>query len=468
MGMAVITKLGRSLIQYNRTLCLRSYGSALYMTGDEAKDIFSVVSPHIDIEARFKEISALKRSVELRGMQVDVDRLKIFWEVLKSVEADKITIENKRVDIAKRIKQLKKENSDATKETEKLKFQGKLLREDLKITVKAVWELQKKVMLKVLNLPNNLHPDTPSEGEKIVSQFGNESSTKQTESHMIIGKKLDVLDYINPMCYYLKGEAAIFELCILDYFTEELCRHNFTRFCNSDLGRSVVVEGCGLNHEDPGVTYILQNTNDLLHTKDTNHLHLVGGASLPSFCSFHAKQIIPVSALPLRLVAMGRQYRPSAQSLEGTDFSGLFGVCQASSVELFISTTDNLSNMMNEFDRTMAAVTCIYKELGFPFRVVYMPARSLRSYESLRGSFQMYSSSLQTYVEIGHVSVSDDYISKRLLIRYESEAEQKFTRIISGTVLSVPKLLGCILELHHEAKTFGSIPIPESVKQRLF
>jgi predicted DNA-binding ribbon-helix-helix protein len=122
MGMAVITKLGRSLIQYNRTLCLRSYGSALYMTGDEAKDIFSVVSPHIDIEARFKEISALKRSVELRGMQVDVDRLKIFWEVLKSVEADKITIENKRVDIAKRIKQLKKENSDATKETEKLKF----------------------------------------------------------------------------------------------------------------------------------------------------------------------------------------------------------------------------------------------------------------------------------------------------------------------------------------------------------
>jgi seryl-tRNA synthetase len=123
---------------------------------------------------------------------------------------------------------------------------------------------------------------------------------------------------------------------------------------------------------------------------------------------------------------------------------------------------------MNDFDRTMAAVTDIYKELGFPFRVVYMPAGALRSYESLRGSFQMYSSSLQTYVEIGHVSVSNDYISKRLLIRYETEPEQKFTRIISGTVLSVPKLLGCILELHHEVKTFGSIPISESVKQRLF
>jgi seryl-tRNA synthetase len=165
---------------------------------------------------------------------------------------------------------------------------------------------------------------------------------------------------------------------------------------------------------------------------------------------------------------MGRQYKPSAQNLDETDFSGLFGVCQASSIELFISTADDLSNMMNEFDRTMAAVTDIYKKLEFPFRVVYMPARSLRLYESLRGSFQMYSSSLQTYMEVGHVSVSDDYISKRLLIRYEAEPEQRFTRIISGTVLSVPKLLGCILEMHHEAKTFASIPIPESVKQCLF
>lgn len=469
--MAVFIKLGKLPLQYSRALpylCVRGYGSALYMTGDEAKNMFSVVSPHIDIEARFKEMSALKRSVELRGMQVDVDSIKRFWEILKTVEADKITLENRRVDTAKKIKEIKEGNDDATKETEKLKLQGKLLREDLKVTTKAVWELQKKVMIRVLSLPNNLHPDTPSEEEKIVSQFGNESSTKQTESHIRIGNKLDILDYVNPMCYYLKGEAAIFELCILDYFTEELCRHNFIKFCNSDFGRSVVVEGCGLNHEDSDVTYILQDTNDILCTKDTNRLHLVGGASLPSFCSFHAKQIIPVTALPLRLVAMGRQYKPSAHDLKETDFSGLFAVSQASSVELFISTTDNMSNMMNEFDRTMAAVTDIYKALGFPFRVVYMPAGSLRSYESLRGSFQMFSSYLKTYIEIGHVSVSDDYISKRLLICYEAEPEQRFTRIVSGTVVSVPKLLGCILELHSEAKTFGSIPIPESVKQHFF
>jgi seryl-tRNA synthetase len=228
------------------------------------------------------------------------------------------------------------------------------------------------------------------------------------------------------------------------------------------------VEGCGLDHEDPNVTYILKDTDDILHTKDINRLHLIGGASLPSFCSFHAKHIIPITALPLRLVAMGRQYRPYTQSLEETDFLGLFGVCQASSVDLFISTTDSFSNMMNEFDKTVAAVTDIYKELGFPFRVVYIPARSLRLYESLRASFQMYSSYLQSYIEVGHMSVCDGYISKRLLICYEAEAEQKFTQIVSGTAVSVPRLLGCVLELHSKAKSFGSIPVPQAVRQNLF
>lgn len=469
--MAVFKKLGWLPLQYSRAVqwpCLRRYGSVLYMTGDEAKGIFSVLTPHIDIEDRFKEMPALKQSVELRGIQIDVDKLKHLWEILKTMEADKHKIETRRVDLANRIKELRRGSDVATEEMGKLKFQGKLLREDLKATVKAVWELQKKVMTKVLSLPNNLHSDTPNEGTKIVSEFSHESVMKQTESHVEIGKKLDILDYIDPMCYYLKGGAALLELCVLDYFAEKLGSHGFIKFCNSDFGRSVVVEGCGLNHEDPSVTYILQDTGDILNTKDANRLHLVGGASLPSFCSFHAKQIIPVTALPLRLVAVGRQYTPNSQNLEETNFSGLFGACQAASVELFISTANNLGNMMDEFDRTVAAVTDMYKEFGFPFRVVYMPAQSLRLYESLRASFQMYSSYLQSYVEIGHVSVCDDYISKRLLIRYEVENKRRFTRTVSGTVVSVPRLLGCVLELHHEAESFRSIPFPQAVRRQLF
>lgn len=469
--MAVVKKLVWLPLQYSRAVrcqCLRRYGSALYMTGDEAKGIFSVLTPHIDIEDRFNDMSALKRSVELRGMQIDVDDLKHLWEILKTVEADKHTIETRRVDIANRMKELRRDSDVATEEIEKLKFQGKLLREDLKATVKAVWELQKKVVTKVLSLPNNLHSDTPNEGTKIVTEVRHESVMNHAESHVGIGKKLGILDFVNPTCYYLQGDAALFELCVLEYFAEKFGSNGFIKFCNSDFGRSVVVEGCGLDHEDPSVTYILQDTGDILHTKDVNRLHLVGGASLPSFCSFHAKQMIPVTALPLRLLAVGRQYTPNSQKLDETNFSGLFGACQAAAVELFISTADDLSNMMDEFDRTVAAVTDMYKEFGFPFRVVYVPAQSLRLYESLRASFQMYSSYLQSYIEIGHVSVCDDYISKRLLIRYEVKNKPRFTRIVSGTVVSVPRLLGCVLELHHEAESFHSIPFPQAVRRHLF
>jgi seryl-tRNA synthetase len=165
---------------------------------------------------------------------------------------------------------------------------------------------------------------------------------------------------------------------------------------------------------------------------------------------------------------VGRQYTPNSQNLDKTNFSGLFGACQAAAVELFISTANDVGNMMDEFDRTVAAVTDMYKEFGFPFRVVYVPAQSLRLFESLRASFQMYSSYLQSYIEIGHVSACDDFISKRLLIRYEVGNKQRFTRIVSGTAVSVPRLLGCVLELHREAESFHSIPFPQALRRNLF
>ncbi|XP_069680502.1 serine--tRNA synthetase-like protein Slimp [Periplaneta americana] len=450
----VIRRLFQSTVQYNR-LWHRYYGSALYVTGDKAKEMFTVLSPHIDIEERFRDTSTLKQNIELRGMQINVDNIKQIWEMLKSIENDKKKIESQRIKIANKMKELRKTSTDINEDVENLKLVGKLLRDDLKTTMKAIWELEKKVISKVLSLPNDLHPDTPNKEAKVISQFESECNSKQTESHVEIGKKLDVLEYNDPMCYFLKGDAAIFELSVLNFFTEKLCtgNSNFIKCCNSDFTRSVVVEGCGLNHEDPNATFILKDIGDILDTNDVNRLHLTGGASLPSFCAFHAKQIIPVSAFPLRLVATGRQYSPNIYQLDKQN-SGLFDVCQASCVEIFISTTDQ-REMADEFGRVIEAVTSIYKELSFPFRVVYLPANQLKSYESLKASFQMYSSHLQTFMEVGHISLCDDYISKRLLIQYGTDTEHKFPFIVSGTVISVPKLLGCVLEV------FGTIPMPK-------
>ncbi|PSN46093.1 Serine--tRNA synthetase-like protein Slimp [Blattella germanica] len=439
----------------------RKYSSTLYMTGDKAKETFSVVTPHIDIEERLKDVESLKKNVKLRRMDhIDVDSVKSMWEVLKKIEADKRALETRRIEIAEKIKDLKASSGENEEELGKLKLHGKLTRDDLKTTVKAIWGVEKNVVPKILGLPNELNSRTPVSEAKVITHFGDVPSKPSAESHLEIGKNLNLLDYINPELYYLKGKSAIFELQALSYFASRISEANFVKFSNSDFSRSVVVEGCGVNHEDPLETFIIEDTDDLIQAmKDPNRLHLVGGASLMSFAAFHAKQIVPESALPLKLVAVGRQYKP--QTRNGP---GLFGACQSSSVELFISNKDDHEQVMTEFDNCVTLITNIYKDLGFPFRVVYVPAMDLNLFESLKVSFQMYSSHLQSYVEIGHLSLCDDFISKRLLLHYGTEKELKFTHVISGTAVAVPKLLACLLELFSD---FDSIPLPEDLRNYL-
>lgn len=442
----------------------RKYSSALYMTGDEAKESFSVITPHIDGDVRFKEISSLKDNIDRRGLKMDVEKVQSLWNALRRVEKDKMILESRRIEIANKIKQIRGVNADS-KEIDGLKLQGKLLRDDLKTTTKAVWELEKKAIPKILSLPNDLHTRTPNSDLEVIFQYGEEPALKTVESHLEIGKRLGILDYISPEWYYLKGQGAIFELGILDYFANEITNRNFIKFCNSDFCRSVVVEGCGLDHENPAETFILEDRDEILDIKDVNRLHLVGGASLVSFSAFHAKQIVPASSLPLRLVAMGRHYTPDNQDQNGNNLFGLFRVCQSSSVGLFVSATDDKSEL-DEFDRCVTMITEIYKKLEYPFRIVYLPAKDLKQYESLRASIQMYSLHFGSYVEVGHVSMYGSYISKRLLMRYEAR-ELKFTHIVSGTAVSVPKLLGCLLEKHHDVNDFVDIHVPDEVKKYL-
>ncbi|KAJ9575539.1 hypothetical protein L9F63_007609 [Diploptera punctata] len=428
------------------------------MTGDEAKEQFSVLTPHIDADERFKEITSLKENISKRGLEIEVEKIQTLWNMLKQVEKDKVTLENKRVDIANKIKQLKGSGENSVKEMDKLKLQGKLLRDDLKTTTKAVWELEKLAIPRILNLPNDLHVRTPS-SENIIFEVGKEATSKITESHVDIGKSLGILDCINSEWFYTKGHGAIFELGMLDYFANEIFNQNFIKFCNSDFSRSVVVEGCGINHEDPTDTFILKDTDDMLEAKDVNRLHLVGGTSFISFCAFHAKNIIPTTSLPLQLFAVGRHYTPNNQN-----GSNLFNTCQSTSVGLFILTS-NQNSEIEEFDKCVAMITEIYKTLGYPFRIVYLPAKNLKKYESLKASIQMFSPYFGSYIEVGHICMCGSYISKRLLIRHGTEEDMKFTHVISGSAVSIPKLLGCLLEQYHYVNDFVDIPVPDEVKK---
>ena len=224
----------------------------------------------------------------------------------------------------------------------------------------------------------------------------------------------------------------------------------------SDFSRSVIVEGTGLDHEDFRESFILTDVEP--DKNPSSRIHLVGGASLISFLAMHTKQLINPKNFPLRYFTTGRQYTPFPDDLVPV---GLFTVCQSSAAHGFAMVTESGSEEYKlEFEKLLQKVIQIYDNIGIHYRIVMRPAFELRPWESLRVSIELWSSFSQQYVEVGFVSACGDFLSKRLLIAYQTKDGRNFPAVISGTVLSVPRLLACLLEQNPKR-----LEIPECIRK---
>ena len=58
----------------------------------------------------------------------------------------------------------------------------------------------------------------------------------------------------------------------------------------------------------------------------------------------------------------------------------------------------------------------------------------------------MFSPSLNDFVEVGDVATYDDYLSKRLMLKYDDGAKMRNLFVVSGTVLNITKVIACIVE----------------------
>lgn len=425
----------------------RDYSSALYVSGNKAYKMFSFLSPYMDFDERFAGVDKLQKNLASRGMDVDVVQLKEVWDFYKKMVADKHALEDNNTELGGRIKVLY-ESAEHTTEQEqemlKLRMQLRIIREDIKTMKEAIWDLEQDVIEKLLKLPNELDPRTPIGEPVILKSVGSVTEiSEKSRSHIDIGTSLDLLEYKNPMHYYLSNDAALFELAVLTHAGRVLGGNNMVRIIGTDFSRSFVVEASGLNHKDPMTAFMIENHNEV-ERGSPNRMHLVGNASMISFLAFHTKQLINPKNLPLKYFATGKQYTPLPRDSHAC---GLFTVCQASIAQTFVVVKDRKSEEHRIlFEELLETVCRLYDDLCDHYRVVMRSASELQSCEEMRVSFEMWSPFMNKYIEIGHISTYGDFFSKRLLIAYQTSTGRDFPAIISSTVLSVPRLLACLLE----------------------
>lgn len=425
----------------------RNYSSALYISGSKAYKAFAFLSPYLDCEERFADMEKLRKELVLRGMNdVDVIQLKNAWDFYLKMVADRSALENNNSELVDRIKSLLEDTAEQKQEVLKLRTQLKIIREDLKTIKEAIWELDEDVMVRILKLPNELDPRTPIDESVVLKSVGIAPELFQEDRrrhHIDVGTSLDLLEYKNPMHYYLCNDAALFELAVLGHAGRIFGESGMVRIVGTDFSRSLVVEASGLDHEDPTAAFILYNHNEV-ERGSPNRMHLIGGASLVSFLILHTKQLINPNHFPLKYFTTGRQYTPMPRDAQTCD---LLTACQASVAHAFVVIKDARSEEYEtRFDELLETVCRLYDDLDVHYRVVMRSASELQPCESLRVSFEMWSPFANRYTEVGHLSAYGTYFSKRLLITYQTPRGRDFPAMISGTVLSIPRLLACMLE----------------------
>ncbi|XP_053659770.1 serine--tRNA synthetase-like protein Slimp [Anopheles marshallii] len=396
----------------------RFFSSALYLTGDKAREQFAVLVPYLDFKHKLGDFERLKRNIRLRKHQLDCDNLKHQWELYRDVEKRKKDIEQCRVDLQKRIQQ-----SVCKEEQQQLKSRAILARDDLKRLKEQSYKVADVFIANnFLSIPNDLHERTPEEREKCIHEKPAPTVLKRTSNVDLMQEQLEEF---GPTCLYMTGDAAWMDLRLPMHCCETFRQNNCIIFCNPDFVRSFLVEAAMVSKE----SLFLVREEDEPENK-VNLLHLCGGGSLLSFLGYFTKLSVFPSVLPLRLVASGKRYHfQKAQSNEVQ----AFGACK---------TAQEAENM---FDEMVQIYKQFYDQLPIGYRIVQVAAPDLRPIESMRVDFELFDDRNQRYVKAAELGYYTDFLSKRIAFIYHEGKVQHFPHVIAGTVMSSVELIKLLL-----------------------
>jgi hypothetical protein len=115
------------------------------------------------------------------------------------------------------------------------------------------------------------------------------------------------------------------------------------------------------------------------------------------------------------------------------------------------------------FIQLAAIVTGFYHRLNLPLRVCLSPSYELLAYESLRLTIEVYLPSQIDYVRVGSVSLIDDYLARRLMIKHDGDPKS-YVAMVHARIADVSQLSKCVLEA---SQTIGrGIKLPAALSIR--
>ena len=326
----------------------------------------------LDIKYIRENAKAVKINSKNRGAKIDLDRLITLDEELRKDKTELQALQAER--------NKKSKSKPTEEEITKIKKAGERIK-DLEAEIKIKEE---ELLTLIHQVPNLTHPavkvSADEDDNPVLETVGKPTEFDfKPKDHLQLAEALDLIDLeratkvSGAKFYYLKNELALMELAIIQYALSIIIKHGYTPMTTPDLAKTEMIANMGFNPR--GESTQVYNLMD-------SDLSLIGTAEI-TLGGYHADEVLDVSELPKKYVAISHCFRTEAGSY--SKFSkGIFRVHQFTKLEMFCYTTpsqaERIHTEMLEIEKE------IFRGLGIPFRIVDhctadLGTPSLRTYD---------------------------------------------------------------------------------------
>ena len=315
----------------------------------------------------------------------------------------------------------------------------------------------KEIMMVIPNIIDDSVPIGKDDSENVeVERFGEPFVPEfEVPYHVDIMEKVNGIDIDSARStsgngfYYLKGDIAQLQSCILSYARDFMIDKGFTYYIPPFMIRSAVVTGV-MSFDDMA---------DMMYKIEGEDLYLIG-TSEHSMIGKFIDTILPESDLPQTLTSYSPCFRKEVGS-KGIEERGVYRIHQFEKQEMVVVCKPEES--MDWFHKLYSYTVEFFRSLDIPVRTLECCSGDLADLKVKSIDVEAWSPRQKKYFEVGSCSNLGDAQARRLGIRVKDDDGNKyFPHTLNNTVVAPPRMLIAFVE--NNLNEDGSIRIPEALR----
>ncbi len=373
-----------------------------------------------------------------------------------------ISLDDKRKTLLTGVEQLKAERNKGSKQkpTPEMIIKMKEVGDRIKGMDEQIGIIENQLTDKLSSLPNIVADDVVAGGKesnKVIKVKGKKPIFKFVpKDHVQLATELGLIDYErgakmsgNGFWVY-KGDGAILEWALLNYFIEFHRKNNYTFLLPPYLltEKSAYTSG-----------HLPKFRDDLYWNQDNLCLNATSEMMIGNY---HRDEVLREEELPLKYFAYSACFRREAGSYRKEE-RGMVRGHQFNKIEMFQFTLPGKS--WEAFAELQKNAEKLVEGLGLHFQSVLLAAQDASAAMAKTIDLEVWIPSMNIYKEVSSISNALDYQARRGSIKYRDKKNNRndFVHTLNASGLATSRIVPAILEQFQQKD--GSVKIPKVLQK---